>query len=325
MAHITFIHGIGNKAAPEQLLREWRGVLADHGLDLAARGVSSSMVYWADLLYASPVPETLYERAAQLESAEQVGDAGIPDIGLRWVVEAQGAEAELIRGMAEAIGFEELSSDGPVGAEAPPAGETGPAMAPEGLGFERVPLPGWVKRRLMKILLRDVHHYLFDAAFSPRPGETNHIRQTIRRRVVEALTDAAAREGPHVVVSHSMGTVIIYDCLKRVADCPAVDGLMTIGSPLGLDDVQDQLRPEWSRDDGFPSARLRSGWVNVFDRLDPVAAFDTGLANDFRHDGVAVVDDLHEPNWGRWRHGIDKYLAGEQLRDRLRGLLEAGP
>lgn len=331
MAHVTFIHGIGNKAAPEQLLRDWRGALADHGLDLAARGVSSSVVYWADLLYASPVAEALYESAtrlesaAELESAEQLEAAGVPDIGLRWVVEAQGAEAELIRGVAEAIGFEELSADGPVATEAPRTGEAGPAMAPEGLGFERVPLPPWVKRRLMKILLRDVHHYLFDTAFSPRPGETHRIRQTIRRRVVEALTDASAREGPHVVVSHSMGTVIIYDCLKRVGDCPAIDGLMTIGSPLGLDDVQDQLRPEWSRDDGFPAGRLRSGWVNVFDRFDPVAAFDTGLANDFRRDGVPVIEDLHEPNWGRWRHSIDKYFAGEQLRDRLRGLLEARP
>ena len=31
-----------------------------------------------------------------------------------------------------------------------------------------------------------------------------------------------------------MGTVIAHDYLKRVSDCPIVDGLITLGSPLGL-------------------------------------------------------------------------------------------
>ena len=79
-----------------------------------------------------------------------------------------------------------------------------------------------------------------------------------------------------------MGTVIAYDCLKRVGECAAVDGLITIGSPLGLDEVQDKLQPGWSRDDGFPREKVGRGWVNLFDRLDPVCGFDPVLANDFR-------------------------------------------
>ena len=51
MAHVTFIHGIGNKPPEEQLLRQWRtALLDDDGLDLDDLGISSSMVYWADLL-----------------------------------------------------------------------------------------------------------------------------------------------------------------------------------------------------------------------------------------------------------------------------------
>lgn len=314
MPHVTFIHGIGNKVAPDELLRDWRAALAEHGLDLSAAGVTSSMIYWADLLYPSPVvAEAAFERSTETE------DPSVPDIGMRWVVDAEGSEAAFVRGIASAIGFDEFATDEPVQVS-PPTGRA--ALAPGAVGFERLPLPGWLKRRLMKVFLRDVHHYLFDAEFSPRPGESYQIRQTIRGRVLEALQTDAPSDGPHVVVSHSMGTVIIYDCLKRVADCPAIDGLMTVGSPLGLDDIQDALKPEWSRPDGFP-ARCSGQWVNVFDRLDPVAAFDAELANDYQRQGDAAIDDIHEPNWGRWRHDLAKYFAGEKLRQRLEDLIDA--
>jgi pimeloyl-ACP methyl ester carboxylesterase len=125
-------------------------------------------------------------------------------------------------------------------------------------------------------------------------------------------------------VSHSMGTVIAYDLLRRVPECPAVDALVTIGSPLGLDEIQDRFRPEWTRADGFPGEKVRSGrWVNVFDRLDPVAGFDPSLANDYRRGGTAIITDIHEPNHGAWRHDIAKYLAGPRLRAALRELLES--
>lgn len=127
--------------------------------------------------------------------------------------------------------------------------------------------------------------------------------------------------GPHVVISHSMGTVIAYDCLKRVEDCPKVDALFTLGSPLGLDEIQDKLKPEWSRDDGFPG-NVQTAWVNVFDKLDPVAGFDPSFAHDYLRTGERVVEDIHEPSWGKWRHSITKYLYGPKLRSRLRELLK---
>ena len=99
---------------------------------------------------------------------------------------------------------------------------------------------------------------------------------------------------------------------------------MTIGSPLGLDVVQDRLLPEWTRRDGFPSDRLRGRWVNVYDGLDPVAGFDAVLADDFQRDGVAAIDDIEEPNSGGWRHSIVKYLAGPRLSGELQRLLELG-
>jgi hypothetical protein len=116
--------------------------------------------------------------------------------------------------------------------------------------------------------------------------------------------------------------VIAYDCLMRVPDCPAVDALVTLGSPLGIDEVQDKLTPQWTRKDGFPSNKVAGDWINIFDRLDVVAALDPELANDFRRGGLGVVSDIHEPNTGLWRHTLRKYFEGPLLRSELKRLLK---
>jgi hypothetical protein len=96
---------------------------------------------------------------------------------------------------------------------------------------------------------------------------------------------------------------------------------MTVGSPLGLDEVQDFF-PNWSRKDGFPSAKLNGPWVNVFDPLDVVAGADPFLANDYQRGGQPVVQDVREDNWGTWRHSISKYLQGKLLRTNLAKMLK---
>lgn len=361
MPHVTFIHGISNKPPPDQLLRIWRdGLATGDGVDLGAEGVTSSMVYWADVLYDEPVTAGANESVGNelglgLESAGVVG-AQASDVDMSWREKIGGKEKEWTDSLAAKLTFDPLFNDraappeeeidkpaptvigsgvAPVGAAATlkeaaaaaAAGDAGAAVVERRL--ERVPLPWFVKRRLMKEYLRDVHHYLFNEEFEPRPGASYRVRDEIRRRLLHALKEgaAAADGGKHVLVSHSMGTVIAYDVLKRVHDCPAIDGLMTIGSPLGLDEVQDKLRPEdrghgWSRDDGFPHERLRGKWVNVFDRLDPVAGFDCFIANDYRRGGQKQVEDVEEPNWGKWRHNISNYLRGKKLRGWLGEMLD---
>jgi predicted alpha/beta hydrolase family esterase len=302
MAQVTFIHGIGNKVASDALLRRWLDLLADDGgPDLAGEGVGCAMVYWADFLY----PEPQAVRGA--ESSEALELQGIEDVEMGWLVSAEGEEAALVGRLAAKIGFEEFATAEPV--------------QPPQVQEARELLPPFVARQLMKTFLRDVHHYLFNARFTPRPGQEYKIQEVIRQRVVETLRESARQPGPHVVVSHSMGTVIVYDCLKRVADCPPIDGLMTIGSPLGLDEVQHPLKPAWTREDGFPAERLTGRWVNVYDRLDLVAAADPELSDDYQRDGARVVVDVDEPNYGRWRHDIGKYFAGGRLRAELAGLL----
>ena len=309
MAHVTFIHGIANKPPAPDLLRIWREALANSGdpLPLGDLGVTSSLIYWADLFYEKP-DDDISAHEGVLENTAQAVDGGG---GAQLPAPRTSAEAAFIDAMRKHL---TEMSDAQIAAN-PPAVPVHPQGA-----LERVPLPWFLKKPIMNTFLRDVHHYLFDVEFAPPGRPPARIQQTIRRRFVEALA-APGITGPHVVVSHSMGTVIAYDCLKRVADCPRVDGLITLGSPLGLDEVQDKLQPEWKRDDGFPHERVAGGWVNVFDRLDPVCGFDPQFSNDYCRAGAAVVEDIAVTNDGAWRHSITKYLRQPAVCRALRKML----
>jgi hypothetical protein len=325
MSHVTFIHGIANKVASGPLLNSWIDALRDGGPDLRSLGVTTSMCYWADVLHASPLPE----EEADTESAGEDADvSGAEDVGLAWFESLSPADQAQVRELAAEVGAAtwlaeaELADEADLEPHEAAAAPVDPADTPEAtIDFERVPLPGPLKRRLMRTFLRDVHHYLWDAPYQPRPGELYQVRTEIRQRTLAAML-AAGTSRPHVVVGHSLGSVIAYDVLQNVDGAPQVDGLLTLGSPLGLDEVQDQLKPGWSRWNGFPSLRVTGGWTNVYDRLDPVCGFDPVLANDFRRDGAAEVSDISEPNWGSWRHSVGKYLRGVQLRKALVELLD---
>jgi V8-like Glu-specific endopeptidase/pimeloyl-ACP methyl ester carboxylesterase len=311
MPHVTFIHGIANKPDESSLRKSWLDALKNDLLghndviDLGALGITSSMIYWADVLYSEPEIEAVAEgvTASEAFSVMQDGEAGG-----EWRDGLQGEERVIVDALEAAL----LSG-------MPKDAGTAIDLAASRDSAERIWLPWFVKSRLMNWLLRDVHHYLFNTAYNPRAGETYRVQEEIRRRVIAKLSEV--KTDRHIVVSHSMGTVIMYDCLKRVPECPPIDGLMTIGSPLGLDEIQDKLAPEWTRKNGFPE-KVKGNWVNVYDRLDPVAGFDGDLANDYKKEGNKVVQVIREQNWGDWRHDITKYLSGPLLRDALKEMLE---
>ena len=310
MPHVTFVHGIANKIAADDLHHEWLDALRDgDGVDLRAEGVTSSMCYWADVLYAAPAVQRLGAADEAVVDEAVIDELGIADTG-DWLSTLPAEEAASVRRLATELGADTAVDPAPQ------------PLAAQAAALERIPLPAPVKRRLMAMILRDVHHYLWDTETTPRPGETFHVRTEVRRRAVEALARAGSSR-PHVLVGHSLGTVIAYDVLQNVDEVARVDGLLTLGSPLGLDEVQDRLKPGWSRSDGFPSRSMSTRtWVNVYDRLDPVCGFDPAIASDFCWQGRPTVLDLHEPNWGAWRHDVTKYLRGDQLRQTLAGLLE---
>jgi hypothetical protein len=312
LAHVTFVHGIANKPPKDALLEQWRVALLDNeGVDLEAMGVTCSMVYWADLLYAEPLPEAL---ALSRESLELDGRVDPDDTDMTWLLDLDSDEAAFVAAVGAKLGMAVVA----------PTRDEAADVIDVNSPLEAIPLPEFMKSRLMRVFLRDVHHYLYNTTFSPRPNESYPIRTTVRARTVEALAEGASRPGPHVIVSHSLGTVIAYDVLTDLADASSVDALITVGSPLGLSDVQAKLAPPWTSYDGWPSQRLGGGsWTNIADRLDPVCGFDTAIGPDFRRDGVAQVIDTAVTNEGRWRHSVVKYFRQYALREALSEALTA--
>ncbi len=305
MAHVTFVHGISNMRSPDLVLEAWKRALArNDGIDLGAEGVTSSLIYWADVMYPEPRADDDINESAD----DGVAEADLDDVDLSFVDQADGDERAWLQAVSDKYQLDAAED------EAPPPGE------PDSPVLERIPLPWFLKKRIMAIFLRDVHHYLFDVDHQPRPGTHYKVQTEIRRRFQESLAEAAAAGPPHIVVAHSMGTVISYDNLKRVPDCLPVDGLITLGSPLGLDEIQDKLRPEWSRDTGFPDKVTR--WVNIYDRFDPVVGLDARFGNDYRKNRENAVVDINEQNWGKFRHAVTKYLAGPRMREELGSMLE---
>jgi hypothetical protein len=300
MGHITFVHGIMNQPSPDRLLREWKRDLADggDGVDLDVYGVTSSMVYWADVMYSAATDAG----GASHESIEYEGiePGALTEIDESYIDGATGNEKDFIESMI--ANYDLDHPDEPAGEPEPPmAGEARVAAAS---ALEAVPLPWFVKRPLMRLLLRDVHHYLFNTSHAPRDGSTYKVRDEVRKRFSDDL--GAVDSEPHVVVAHSLGSVIAYDCLKRVAATKNVDMLVTIGTPLGMSEIQDNMKPEWSKDDGYPGGLPR--WVNVVDRLDPVCVADPIIANDYKRNKTNVVVDEVVSNGGVMRHPSGKYF-----------------
>ncbi|MGQ4440669.1 hypothetical protein ACN6LI_005891, partial [Streptomyces violaceoruber] len=118
---------------------------------------------------------------------------------------------------------------------------------------------------------------------------------------------------PTVVVGHSLGSVIAYDVLReQERDVPL---FVTIGSPLAVTEIQDQLAKPLEVPAGV------AAWHNASDARDLVALdhtvrpeyAPTELTTDF-----LVIND--SPN----HHGAREYLQAApvqdpilQLRDRL--------
>ena len=70
----------------------------------------------------------------------------------------------------------------------------------------------------------------------------------------------------------------------------------------------------------FLRKKVSGDWINVYDRLDPVA-FDARIANDYCKNGAEVIIDQRVHNSGMWRHSGDKYFGQQLLCDHLRTLL----
>ena len=133
----------------------------------------------------------------------------------------------------------------------------------------------------------------------------------MRERVHEQLRDLT---GPIAVIGHSLGSIVGYDTLNSLTDgFEGVRLYLTVGSPLGIREIQDQLvKPQ-----RVPPVVER--WLNLADPLD-VVALDKRLKGEFAPD--SKVSDESVDNWTNNNHSIDGYLDKPIAKDAVEDALK---
>ena len=181
------------------------------------------------------------------------------------------------------------------------AGVLGGGPAATGPGKRVLPLPSFLRRPISKIFLEtfiaDTASYFF------KPG----MRKKIQGRLRQALTPRGA---PLALVAHSQGSIVALEVLAGMATLD-VRQLVTVGSPLGIAEIQDLL----SCLRVVPASVER--WSNFADPLDPVA-LDKSLGNDFDPRGAIEDEVLVNGRSGRLArfnpHSAVGYLSHPKVR-----------
>ena len=180
-----------------------------------------------------------------------------------------------------------------------------PSVQPRGAAFG-ISFPDPIFRFVVGKFASDVVDYLYGPY-------TEAMRAPVRAAFLETPS-------PRVIVAHSLGSVITYDVLSE----PALAGLqvellVTLGSPLGIGNVQSKLRDGAGRPNPVPTQL--AAWDNFADRFDPVA-LDATLHDEFRPPKDFAHDEAVN-NQARNNHDMPGYLAIGVVRDAI--VAAAGP
>jgi len=306
---VVYIHGIGNKPPADVLCCQW-----DRALVGTPLGERSRMAYWVDR-GRYPVPEVgtcagvddslpgpagMAARAAGLAAPSDPAEALIQALG------RDDEEKRILRSITARLEAAAAAEDQDAAGQGLTPGQAAARVLPGGRLIR-----GWLSRWLTDLFLPDVHEYLFDA--------------DAREKMLDSLADRLRGGGePFVIVAHSLGSVIAYELLRRFTpeDCN-VALFVTIGSPLGMQEIQDYLE----KGGKLSTPECVRRWVNFADRLDPVA-IDATLADEYGPNRThgARVEDVEVDNLDRASnpHSGTGYLSTVPVRDAVRDVVGQG-
>jgi subtilase family protein len=228
-------------------------------------GDCTRMAYWSDILHGDPHirPKSTTRVGNTVNSDALLAEAGVsPD---------QEDARVLVQALLRTMG-----------------------MVDPRAGKKVLPLPAFLRKPIARVflesLIKDTAAYFF------RPAARKKIQQRLRD-ILPVSND------PVTVVAHSQGTIITLEVLAALSDQNpvSVGNLITLGSPLGIQEVQD-----------FLSCRLEvpakvDSWDNFSDPLDPVA-LEKGIGNDFEPDGF-IKDQLVLNTHSRRLEGFNPHSA----------------
>lgn len=286
---VVYIHGINNKPVASVLKCQW-----DSALFGAAMGDRTRMAYWVNRSrYPVPSSESCAAKDGLPTFESGPGSRGLAAEALDTGPELSDPQRQLMARLEQRL-------------LQPASEESGPSakLLPLPAGMRR-----WIVRQISRLFLKDVRDFFFDA--------------TERERMEKSLLDRLqVGGGPFIVIGHSQGSMIAYQVLRKLqkSQCD-VRLFLTLGSPLGLQEVQDMLvKLEPDRPLAVPDCVDR--WLNVAERLDPVA-LDTDLSNDYSQNPRGIrIENISRlkinPEWESNPHSGTGYLSIDEVRQAVR-------
>lgn len=283
---LVFVHGMSQQGVdPVALKATWEAALkgAWDRLGLPSPTYDLEMPYYGDLL--EKLSEEAHGGAGQIVARGPAGEAVFTPI-----------EEQLIRAMATKIGVTNAEVDAELGQE---------VVARGPLNWEWVQALGRVLDKKFPLIGEFVLRFVAQVdSYLTRP----HIRTAINDLVAPAFN-----KGPTVIVAHSLGTIVSYDVLRNSNDAHNVPLFVTLGSPLGIDTVINNLRP--------PPIAIPTGialWFNGADQRDYVALVRPLDKSDFV-DGIVNDIDIH--NREDDAHAIADYLSDTTVAQKIHAAL----
>lgn len=289
-ARLVFVHGRAQEHKDAVALKaEWvdalRAGLAKSGLDLPLADADIRFPYYGQTLY------DLVSDAGDVAEVVVRGGAG-DDAEQRF----QQAVLEEIR---QAKGITDEQVEALLGADVRQRGPLNWEWVQAILKAIDRHVPG-ASDLSIALATRDVYQYL------KNPG----VRDTIESGVRQAMTAGA----PSVVVSHSLGTVVAYNLLRREGAAAGwqVPLFVTLGSPLGVKAIRTALAP-------IAHPACAAHWFNAMDPRDVVALYPLTSG----HFGVTpeVENKTDVDNHTANRHGISGYLDDAEVARRIHAAL----
>jgi hypothetical protein len=175
---------------------------------------------------------------------------------------------------------------------------------------------GWVRE-----ILKAVDEYLPGSSGASIAIATNDVYQYLRNPGIrdtleEGVRNAISARTETVVVSHSLGTVVAYNLLRREGSAQdwTVPLFVTLGSPLAVTAIHRSLRP-------IQHPKCVTKWFNAMDEHDVVALYPLDQAHFDIAPEIENKTDIH--NNTENRHGISGYLDDEVVAKTIYDALKA--
>ena len=274
---IIYIHGISAHPPAAVWKRFW-----DYALFGREMGNRTIPAYWANVLHKELAPDAWGDRSRRqarvLAKQTEPEDHEVSELAFTPanILSASGLDQtnpESLDFMSRMLNAYGIDGSQP---EPEPRART-KSRRPQA---KLIPLPGWLRRPLARSFMQQ---FFQDAA-------AYFLDDKKRREIQARLINQIPKKGqPIVVIAHSLGSVIAFDVLSQLKERPAVELFVTVGSPLGIREVQDEIEHHGNR---LIVPNGVSAWHNFADRFDPIA-LDVTLQNDFTpNQGVSIHDTL---------------------------------